>query len=244
MLEVTSEAQLIQELHELREQLKPTQVRFADAMLARGPARVRDVADAIGISSTSAVRWWALPEVRAYVAKALELEAADLVVSRSRVVGEMAAIGMSDIGTVLLHVKAARRRIEDRRADDDSLNLEGALEDSSAKVGCLTRAAEDMELSVLSELPASVSRVIKRVRFNTVRERRYGADGKKIAEIPVPVLSEFELHDKVRALSTLGTWYNLDREVTPDTPEAEGGEVSGWQGNTIVAPIVREKADE
>lgn len=217
--------------------------RFGEALASRGIIRVREVGEAFGIAERTAARWWARPDVRAYVETLIQLEAAHLVVTRNRVVAEVAEIAMADMGSIVLQLQAARARVKARHSEGVDADLtEDAPAGETGEEGIPALTAERLEQEAIADLPSHASKVIKRLRFNTVRQRKFDAEGKVVSEVPVPVLSELELYNKMDALRVMGTWYNLDKDVTPDTPDAESDGGDGWQGNTIVAPIVKDKA--
>lgn len=218
----------------LREELPVERQFFALAMIgiARGNPRraMEEVNRQTGEQrhEMTAYRWVKDEQVNAYIQALMAVEAARVKISRHTVIGEMATIASIDMAEVIDELARVREAME-------AEELEGSVWGTQSIRG--TPRGE----ALVRRLPRRIGRTIKKIKFETAMRTTTAADGEQVVE-PVEVLSEIELHDKLKANAMLGEWM----KVSPHDFDGDGDQpgVKGWKGHQIIAPQQEEKTDD
>lgn len=240
--DLTSITDLHRAADRCRDQLSIEQVRFVHLLVGRYRGNVSGVCRELGITDKTGWRWRDRDAVKAYAQALVRIEAARLFVSRATVIGEVAAISQSDMAEMMAEISQAAREAGGDAQDANLASL--GAENGDAHHGAnLSIWASPDGADILARLPRRVSRTIKRVKFDTAKRDVYGTceeTGKRVVvrSDPVAVISEIEMHDKLRSLAMLGDWLGLETGTLADGGD---GKAEEWKGLQIVGP---QKAEE
>jgi len=232
-----SMADLYRSADRCREKLSPQQVEFVHLVFGRYRGNVTRASATVGITPKTGWKWRDHVDVKAYGRALMRIEAAKLFVNRTRVVGEVVALGMinmADVQDAWREAAIAAAQESEARA---LVSLDPGDDDAHQ------RPSDSIQASLygsdlIARLPPNIGKAVRKVKFDVVHVEHYeyDHDARKpvlVRKGPVTVLSELEVHDKLKALALLGEWFGME----PGSLSEDGGaQDDGFKGHTIVAP--------
>lgn len=220
-----------------REKITPDQARLVHLVMGTCRGSVSAACRELGIDPRTGWKWRDLPDVKAYAQALMRIEAGKLMISRTTVVGELAAIGMSDISEVVGAVSDAATEVATDALAREAVGLEAEDGDAHQRAILASRTSFNGS-EVLRRLPRRISRTIRKVKMETVYRDIYRYDmdaGKSVlsSREPVSVIGEVEMHDKMKPLALLAEFLGLE----PGSLSEDGKtNAEAWHGLKIVGP--------